>query len=145
MNKIERQNRIKRLIQSGHIGTQEEIKRHLQEEGISVTQATLSRDLREIGLLKLRDSSGKLYYSLSETSETTFGANIRSYILKVARAGFMLVLHTNLGEADVLANLIDSSDIPEILGTVAGADTLLVICKDEETAQAFERDLSTSV
>lgn len=50
MNKIERQNRIKRLIQSGHIGTQEEIKRHLQEEGISVTQATLSRDLREIGL-----------------------------------------------------------------------------------------------
>ena len=80
MNKIERQNRIKRLIQSGHIGTQEEIKRHLQEEGISVTQATLSRDLREIGLLKLRDSSGKLYYSLSEISETTFGANIRSYI-----------------------------------------------------------------
>ena len=60
------------MIQSGHIGTQEEIKRHLQEEGISVTKATLSRDLREIGLLKLRDSSGKLYYSLSETSETTF-------------------------------------------------------------------------
>ena len=57
MNKIERQNRIKRLIQSGHIGTQEEIKRHLQEEGINVTQATLSRDLREIGLLKLRDAS----------------------------------------------------------------------------------------
>ena len=52
MNKIERQNRIKRLIQSGHISTQEEIKRHLQEEGINVTQATLSRDLREIGLLK---------------------------------------------------------------------------------------------
>lgn len=146
MNKIERQNRIKRLIQSGHIGTQEEIKRHLQEEeGINVTQATLSRDLREIGLLKLRDSSGKLYYSLSETAETTFGSNIRSYILKVARAGFMLVLHTNLGEADVLANLIDSSDIPEILGTVAGADTLLVICKDEDIAQAFERDLSTSL
>ena len=102
MNKIERQNRIKRLIQSGHIGTQEEIKRHLQEEGINVTQATLSRDLREIGLLK----------------------------------------HTNLGEADVLANLIDSSDIAEILGTVAGADTLLVICKDEETAKAFESILS---
>ena len=72
MNKIERQNRIKRLIQSGHIGTQEEIKRHLQEEGINVTQATLSRDLREIGLLKLRDASGKLYYSLSETSEDVY-------------------------------------------------------------------------
>ena len=63
----------------------------------------------------------------------------------MARAGFMLVLHTNLGEADVLANLIDSSDISEVLGTVAGADTLLVICKDEETAQAFERDLATGL
>ena len=50
MNKIERQKRIKRLIQSGQIGTQEEIKLHLKNEGIDVTQATLSRDLREIGL-----------------------------------------------------------------------------------------------
>lgn len=145
MNKIERQHRIKRLIQTGHIGTQEEIKRQLQEEGINVTQATLSRDLREIGLLKLRDASGKLYYSLSDTTETTFGSTIRSYILKVNRAGFMLVLHTNLGEADVLANLVDGSDIPEILGTVAGADTLLVICKDEDTAKLFERDLTPSL
>ena len=75
----------------------------------------------------------------------TFDAAVRSYILKVARAGFMLVLHTNLGEADVLANLIDNSEIPEIIGTVAGADTLLVICKDEETAKAFEKDLATGV
>ncbi len=142
MNKIERQNRIKRLIKSGNIGTQEEIKEHLREEGVIVTQATLSRDLREIGLLKLRNTDGKLYYSLTEMTETVFGANVHSYILKVARAGFMLVCHTNLGEADVLANVIDSSDIPEILGTIAGADTLLLICKDEETAKIFEKDLS---
>ena len=145
MNKIERQNLIKYLIQTGHIGTQEEIKNLLQKEGITVTQATLSRDLREIGLLKLRDASGKLYYSLAEVVGATFDAAVRSYILKVARAGFMLVLHTNLGEADVLANLIDNSEIPEIIGTVAGADTLLVICKDEETAKAFEKDLATGV
>lgn len=145
MNKIERQNRIKYLIQTGHIGTQEEIKNLLQKEGITVTQATLSRDLREIGLLKLRDASGKLYYSLAEVVGATFDAAVRSYILKVARAGFMLVLHTNLGEADVLANLIDNSEIPEIIGTVAGADTLLVICKDEEMAKAFEKDLATGV
>ena len=145
MNKIERQNRIKYLIQTGHIATQEEIKNLLQKEGITVTQTTLSRDLREIGLLKLRDASGKLYYSLAEVVGATFDAAVRSYILKVARAGFMLVLHTNLGEADVLANLIDNSEIPEIIGTVAGADTLLVICKDEETAKAFEKDLATGV
>jgi transcriptional regulator of arginine metabolism len=57
----------------------------------------------------------------------------------------MLILHTNLGEADVLANVIDSSEIPEILGTVAGADTLLVVCKDGETAQIFERELSVGL
>ena len=65
MNKKDRQERIIRLIQEGNIGTQEEIKRYLQDDGISVTQATLSRDLRELGLLKLRNSDGKLYYSLS--------------------------------------------------------------------------------
>ena len=145
MNKIIRQDRITRLIQSGHIGTQEEIKSQLQEEGISVTQATLSRDLREIGLLKLRDVDGKLYYSLSESTATIFSPVVRSYILKISRAEFMLILHTNLGEADVLANVIDSSEIPEILGTVAGADTLLVVCKDGETAQIFERELSVGL
>ena len=145
MNKINRQDRIKRLIQSGHIGTQDEIKSQLQEEGISVTQATLSRDLREIGLLKLRDVDGKLYYSLSESTATIFSPVVRSYILKISRAEFMLILHTNLGEADVLANVIDSSEIPEILGTVAGADTLLVVCKDGETAQIFERELSVGL
>lgn len=111
MNKMERQQQIKRIIQAEHIGTQEDIKNHLQKEGIVVTQATLSRDLREIGLLKLRDEQGKLYYSLSEPVATPFSPEVRFYVLKVDRAGFMLVLHTNLGEADVLANLIDNDAI----------------------------------
>lgn len=139
MNKIERQQQIKQLIQAEHIGTQEEIRRLLQKDGIVVTQATLSRDLREIGLLKLRDDRGKLYYSLSEPVATPFSPDVRFYVLKVDRAGFMLVLHTNLGEADVLANLIDNDAIEDVLGTIAGADTLLVICRDEEIAKRFEK------
>ncbi len=142
MNKVERQNQIKRIIQSEHIGTQEEIKNYLNDEGITVTQATLSRDLREIGLLKLRDENGKLYYSLSEPIVSPFSPDVHFYVLKVDRAGFMLVLHTNLGEADVLANLIDSDSIDDILGTIAGADTLLVICRTEEIAKQFEKDLA---
>ncbi|HGK8167122.1 TPA: arginine repressor [Streptococcus pyogenes] len=145
MNKMERQQQIKRIIQVEHIGTQEDIKNHLQKEGIVVTQATLSRDLREIGLLKLRDEQGKLYYSLSEPVATPFSPEVRFYVLKVDRAGFMLVLHTNLGEADVLANLIDNDAIEDILGTIAGADTLLVICRDEEIAKRFEKDLSAGL
>ncbi|HER1056002.1 TPA: arginine repressor [Streptococcus pyogenes] len=145
MNKMERQQQIKRIIQVEHIGTQEDIKNHLQKEGIVVTQATLSRDLREIGLLKLRDEQGKLYYSLSEPVSTPFSPEVRFYVLKVDRAGFMLVLHTNLGEADVLANLIDNDAIEDILGTIAGADTLLVICRDEEIAKRFEKDLAAGL
>ncbi|HGZ2445852.1 TPA: arginine repressor [Streptococcus pyogenes] len=145
MNKMERQQQIKRIIQAEHIGTQEDIKNHLQKEGIVVTQATLSRDLREIGLLKLRDEQGKLYYSLSEPVATPFSPEVRFYVLKVDRAGFMLVLHTNLGEADVLANLIDNDAIEDILGTIAGADTLLVICRDEEIAKCFEKDLAAGL
>ena len=64
--KRDRQAVIKQMISRDKIGTQEEIKQRLEAEGITVTQATLSRDLREIGLLKLRDEEGRLYYSLSE-------------------------------------------------------------------------------
>ena len=141
MNKKDRQERIIRLIQEGNIGTQEEIKRYLQDNGISVTQATLSRDLRELGLLKLRNSDGKLYYSLSTQTNPQLDPAIYSYVKKLERAGFMLVIHTNLGEADVLANIIDAENNDTILGTVAGADTLLVICKDEMVASRLEKEI----
>lgn len=145
MNKQERQNRIKRIIQKGRVGTQEEIKALLEEEGISVTQATLSRDLREIGLLKLRDGEGRLYYSLSNLTDSSFLEAISPFILKVACASFMLVIHTNLGEADVLANIIDAENEEGILGTIAGADTLIVICRDEAMAKNLESDIELSL
>lgn len=138
--KRDRQAVIKQMISSDKIGTQEEIKHRLEAAGITVTQATLSRDLREIGLLKLRDEDGKLYYRLSEHVIPTLDPTVKDYVKSVSRAQFMLVLHTELGEADVLANLIDSEGNAEILGTVAGADTLLVICKDETVAEKLESE-----
>ncbi|HEN2786501.1 TPA: arginine repressor, partial [Streptococcus agalactiae] len=60
-------------------------------------------------------------------------------------ASFMLVLNTNLGEASVLANFIDEKGLPEILGTMAGADTLLVICQNEDIAKVFEKELSVGL
>ena len=138
--KRDRQAVIKQMISRDKIGTQEEIKQRLEAEGITVTQATLSRDLREIGLLKLRDEEGKLYYSLSEHVLSSLDPTVKDYVKSVSRAQFMLVLHTELGEADVLANLIDSDGNPEILGAVAGADTLLVICKDAVVAERLESE-----
>ena len=135
--KRDRQAVIKQMISRDKIGTQEEIKQRLEAEGITVT---LSRDLREIGLLKLRDEEGRLYYSLSEHVLPSLDPTVKDYVKSVSRAQFMLVLHTELGEADVLANLIDSDGNPEILGTVAGADTLLVICKDAVVAEKLESE-----
>ncbi|MFC3932593.1 arginine repressor [Streptococcus dentapri] len=142
MNKSERQNKIKAIIQHQHVGTQGDIKDSLADQGVSVTQATLSRDLREIGLLKRRDELGKLYYTLSTEEDSHFSNVVGDYIKKVSRAGFILVLGTELGEADVLANIIDREGRSDILGTVAGADTLLVICQNEVKAQAIEDELS---
>ena len=136
--KRDRQAVIKQMISRDKIGTQEEIKQRLEAEGITVTQATFSRDLREIGLLKLRDEEGKLYYS--EHVLPSLDPTVKDYVKSVSRAQFMLVLHTELGEADVLANIIDSDENPEILGTVAGADTLLVICKDAVVAERLESE-----
>ena len=110
--KRDRQAVIKQMISRDKIGTQEEIKQRLEAEGITVTQATLSRDLREIGLLKLRDEEGRLYYSLSEHVLPSLDPTVKDYVKSVSRAQFMLVLHTELGEADVLANLIDSDGNP---------------------------------
>lgn len=141
MNKVERHQKIKNIIQNDHLATQDELKQVLLREGITVTQATLSRDLREIGLLKVRDKDGKLYYRLSDLIPVTLGYSIKNHIKKISRASFILVLQTRLGEADVLANIIDADPIPDILGTVAGADTLLVICKNEEAARMIEEHL----
>lgn len=145
MNKLSRQNKIKQIIRSKHIGTQEELKHQLELEKVFVTQATLSRDMRELGLFKSRDKEGYLYYEIPENGLTIFTPAALYYIKKVFRTDALLVFHTNLGEADVLANLIDSESHSEILGTVAGADTLLVICKNEEIASQLESDVLSNL
>lgn len=142
MNKHDRQQKIKDIIQNEHVGTQEDIKESLASQGISVTQATLSRDLREIGLLKRRDANGKLYYSLADEGQSHLADVAKSHIQKVSRASFIIVCATQLGEADVLANIIDKEERDEVLGTVAGADTLIIICKDETAATVIEKELS---
>lgn len=143
--KKDRHEIIKKMIRENRIGTQHEIQHYLENRQIFVTQATLSRDLRELGLLKLRDEEGKLYYSLPVDLKNQFNPSALPYIQKVARASFMLVLHTKLGEADILANIIDQAKDETILGTIAGADTLLVICQDEMVASHFEQDLRQTI
>ncbi|MER0122114.1 arginine repressor [Streptococcus sp. ZJ93] len=143
MNKTQRQEVIQDMIREEKIRTQAEIQQGLARRGVSVTQTTLSRDLRELGLVKMYED-GISYYTLPITQEEmTFTQLLAKYAYKVERASFILVLHSELGEAALMANIIDIEKPATILGTLAGADTLLVICRDEEAARQVETEIKS--
>lgn len=142
MNKRDRHELIKSMIRQNKIGRQADIQAGLEKNGVFVTQTTLSRDLRELGLVKVYEN-GQSYYSLTvEEREQAFSQLLAEYANKVERASFILVLHSDLGEAALMANIIDAEKPAAILGTVAGADTLLVICRDEEAAKQVENEIN---
>ncbi len=142
MNKAERQDFIKHMVQENRIGRQADIQAILENNGIFVTQTTLSRDLREIGLVKVYENGQSFYAITEDERERSFTQLLADYAYKVQRASFILVLHSDLGEAALMANIIDAEKPETILGTVAGADTLLVICRDEAAAQVVEEEIN---
>ena len=142
MNKVERQDFIKHMVQENRIGRQADIQAILENNGIFVTQTTLSRDLREIGLVKVYENGQSFYAITEDERERSFTQLLADYAYKVQRASFILVLHSDLGEAALMANIIDAEKPEPILGTVAGADTLLVICRDEAAAQVVEEEIN---
>ena len=141
MRKRERHQLIKRMITEEKLGTQKEIQDRLEACDVYVTQTTLSRDLRELGLTKVKKNDVVYYVLANETEKIDLAEFLSHHLEGVARADFTLVLHTKLGEASVLANVVDSNKDEWILGTVAGANTLLVICKDQHAAKVMEERL----
>lgn len=141
MKKDERQLLIREIIQHEKLSTQKDIQDRLDQRGAGVTQTTLSRDLREIGLIKVKEKGG-LYYKLAdEPNRTDIFRLIDQYAQVVSRAEFTLVVRTELGEAAILANAVDEILDDQILGTVAGANTLLIVCKDQEVAQTVQQTI----
>ncbi|TCD45431.1 arginine repressor [Streptococcus sp. X16XC17] len=142
MNKNERHELIQAIIRKEKISRQIDIQEELEKREVSVTQTTLSRDLREIGLVKAYEN-GRSYYALSVKDEQEiFSKLLAEYTYKVERASFILVLHSDLGEAALMANIIDAEKPSSVLGTIAGADTLLVICRDEAAAKSVEDEIN---
>lgn len=141
MRKKDRHSLIKQMITEEKLGTQKEIQDRLEARNVFVTQTTLSRDLREIGLTKVKKNNMVYYVLANETDKIDLVEFLSHHLEGVARAEFTLVFHTKLGEASVLANVVDSNKDGWILGTVAGANTLLVICKDQHAAKVMEERL----
>ena len=141
MRKKERHQLIKKMIAEEKLGTQKELQDRLELCNVFVTQTTLSRDLRDIGLTKVKKNDKVFYVLANETDKIDLVEFLSHHLEGVARAEFTLVLHTKLGEAAVLANIVDENKDETILGTVAGANTLLVICRDQYVAKVMEERL----
>lgn len=127
--KIERQAKILELIVKNEIGTQEELTAKLEEAGFNATQATISRDIREMKLTKIADSAGKLrYVAYRSTDDDMNEKYIRIFLdgfISMDNAGNILVVNTVSGMAMAVAAALDHMDFPEIVGSIAGDDTIM--------------------
>jgi transcriptional regulator of arginine metabolism len=127
--KIERQTKILELIVKNEIGTQEELTAKLEEAGFNATQATVSRDIREMKLTKVADASGKLRYVAFKTTQDDMNEKyIRIFLdgfVSMDNAGNILVVKTVSGMAMAVAAALDHMDFPEIVGSIAGDDTIM--------------------
>lgn len=135
MSKLSRQNAILGLLDQGPIASQEELQRLLHKRGFDAGQATLSRDIRELGLVK---SSGG--YSLpgrevaAEADLPSVDRLVREFVTSVRAAQNLLVTKTSIGSAQPVAAALDGENWPEALGTIAGDDTILIVCEDRRSA-----------
>jgi len=128
--KLRRHATILRLVRAGRVRSQEELRRALAREGFAVTQATLSRDVRDLGLARLVDGKGAYYAQPDEGGvRPGFQAVLSALLTGVDGVGPLLVLRTANGSAGAVAVAIDQAGFDGVLGTVAGEDTLLVITR----------------
>ncbi len=133
MNKYTRQRIILNLINKYEIETQEELAEHLLEQGIDITQATISRDIKELRLVKVLTSTGKYKYATMDSSHDGIYQRLsnifKSSVLNVEAAENIVVIKTLPGAAQVCASAIDNFNIEGIVGTIAGDDTIFVAIK----------------
>ncbi len=145
MSRRERLKAIKELMESKKISSQEELVKELKERGFNTTQSTISRDLYDLRITKVRNHLGEEYYSPEGRFKRDsifdlekFTSKFRSSVLSVMQAKNILVIKTYPGEAQGTAAVIDGMNFVEILGTVAGDDTIISISDSEEHAGSIK-------
>lgn len=145
MSRAERQAAILRLIRERPISTQAELSAALRAEGFDAVQTTVSRDVGELGLVKVRAPSGRLVYAPPGAADAdrlrAMATALRQYARSLEAAGPLVVIKTPPGCANVLAQAIDSAEHPSVAGTVAGDDTIFLAARDGISAAALSDDL----
>jgi len=143
--KINRQSKILEIIKNNVIETQDELTARLLSEGYQVTQATVSRDIKELRIIKISDENGRYKYA----SPTTDGLGVRARYLNIIEqtvthtehANNLLVVKTFAGMAQAAGAAIDSMSFEGVLGCIAGDDTILVVTTDEMTADSISKKI----
>ena len=134
--KQQRQHRIGRLLVEHRVTNQAQLTELLAADGVTVTQATVSRDLEELGAIKVRVPGGDTVYAIPELPREQVSPQdhlrrvLGDWLVEVERSGDLVVLRTPPGSAHVVASAIDRNGLVGVVGTVAGDDTLLVIARE---------------
>ncbi len=143
--KAQRLSAIQDVVEHEAVRSQEQLRQRLAARGFVVTQATLSRDIKELGLMK-RSSDGA--YQPSSIDETpaptalgTLGKALTEYLINLEPVQQLVVLRTGAGQAQILGVAIDRARMPEVVGTLAGDDTILIIARDPKNALAVVKKL----
>jgi len=140
MSKSYRQGQILKLIRGKHVLTQDELAEELRKQGISATQVTLSRDIRDLRLVKTREGYQEM---APEERGPAFPVLAAEFVLDVRIAQNLVVMKTAPGHANSVAVALDQDEWPEVVGTIAGDDTILVITPDSSTAEIIQEKLMT--
>ena len=147
-SKPDRQRLIGSLVARKRIGTQFELKAALEAVGCAVTQATISRDIRELGLEKTHDPVGRPRYTLPHggpkvNPREALDTILRQFGRQATAAQNIVVIHSELGSAPAIARALDRLEHPRVIGTLAGDDTCLVVARDARDAAALAGDLGS--
>ena len=143
--KIERQDAILRLVEERHLHTQAELAQALCSEGIDAVQATVSRDVAQLGLVKVRNGDGRLIYARPGAADLRrldqLASALRNFAGAMIPTGNLLVVHTPRGFAAALADAIDETGLNEVAGTIAGDNTIFVAVRDGSCAAELAEHL----
>jgi transcriptional regulator of arginine metabolism len=134
MSKLTRQQLILQLIENGNVANQEDLRRALMRHGQRVTQATLSRDIHELGIVKTGEGYALAAEAGADAALPATSRLVREFVLSIREAQNQLVLKTSVGSAQPVAAALDAEGFEEVLGTIAGDDTILMICEDNRSA-----------
>jgi transcriptional regulator of arginine metabolism len=148
MAKTQRQHRIAKLLEANAVTSQGHLVELLADDGVVATQATVSRDLEEMGAVKVRVPGGETVYAVPELPKDRVAPEehlrrvLGDWVVEVAHSGNLVVLRTPPGSAHVVASALDRAGLDDVIGTVAGDDTIMVVASERAGGNKVAKRLS---